>query len=98
MFSMWWTAPHQGEIKILRFKKSRDPVWHGLGVHVDIDGNAWDVKMIQTTKEGRFICARPYDTMDPYNSTAMGGYGFSQTQYNDLVRTWIPYRVELIDD
>ena len=86
----------RGEIKTLRFKKDNDPVWHGLGVYTDVDGNQWDVHGIFCNKDGKFIQARPYSSYDFRYSTA--SFGFNGPEPGGLVTTtWIPYRVELVD-
>ena len=93
MFHMSWSSPYKGEIKTLRFRKNQDPKWHGIGIRTDADGNRWDVHCIFGTEDGCFIQARPYSDCDFRYSTASFGLpsGFVST-------TWIPYKVELVED
>ena len=91
MFHLTYDTPYEGEVETLRFHKSQNPKWHGIGTYTDVDGNRWDVHGVFGTEGGVFIQARPYSDDDPRYSTASLCLGFVSTR-------WIPYRVELVDD
>ena len=92
MFHLSYDSPYEGEINTLRFKRSHDPKMHGIGTYTDVDGNRWDVHGVIGTADGCFIQARPYSNNDPrYSTDSFSPSGFVST-------TWIPYKVELVDD
>ncbi|MDB4278106.1 hypothetical protein N9917_00600 [Deltaproteobacteria bacterium] len=102
MFSASWDTPYKGEIKTLRFHKN--PIRHGLGHYTDVDGVQWDVYAIKHDGKQNYINARRIDQHQGYSDyntgpstwptgTASGGNG-----HGEMIHTWIPYYVEVVDE
>jgi len=101
MMNMTWDTPYKGEVKTLKLR--RDPFRNGLGHYTDVDGRVWDVYALRGTSSiGPYVNARPVSQHPGYYSTgststwptgtASGGNG-----HGEMMHTWIPYRVELVE-
>jgi len=92
MFFFSSLSPYRGEIKTLRF--DYNPIRSGrLGTHTDLDGNKWDVNGLQTVKGEYYIIARPASKYMGTNSIE----NIDQTYSWNPMRTWIPYKVEIVN-
>jgi hypothetical protein len=90
MFNMSWTTPHKGEIRAIRLTYNPIKIMHPFGPLTDADGNVWDMRGIQGSKDGILLLLRPCSNDDLWWDT-------SHNANPSGWRTWVPYRVEVIE-
>jgi len=82
MFSLSYTQPAKlaGKIHMVH------PIT-SLGTHIDVNGNAWDVRMARYTEGRNFVAAVPTDELHPcFHDTSGANFGLVE-------QTWEPYEV-----
>lgn len=88
MFRMGWTSPHEGPGETIRM---HNIPW-SLGVHRDVDGNAWHIYGVFGGKP-MHVWACPRSQTHPYYHDTSG---FASSAQHGPVQKWEPYALELV--
>ena len=88
MFNLSYSTPYEGEVKTLKLKE--DPLYYGLGIYEDVDGNTWDIHCVFGNNGKPIVNARLVDRSSKYSTLPTVYIGVESYSYP-------PYHLEVVN-